>query len=47
MIVNNADIIFKATNVDGIYTADPKKDPNAKRLEEVTYMEVLNKKLNG
>lgn len=40
------DAIFKATNVDGIYTADPKKDPNAKRLEEVTYMEVLNKKLN-
>lgn len=40
------DAILKATNVDGIYTADPRKDPNATMIEEVTYMEVLNKKLN-
>lgn len=42
----NADIIFKATNVDGIYTADPKKDKSATRFDEITYIDVLNKKLN-
>ena len=42
----NVEAVLKATNVDGIYTADPRKEPNAKRLEEVTYMDVLNKKLN-
>jgi len=42
----NADIVLKATNVDGIYTADPKKDPDATMIEEVKYIEVLNKKLN-
>jgi uridylate kinase len=39
------DIIFKATQVDGIYTADPKKDPNAKRLRHVTYQRVLADRL--
>lgn len=42
----NADVVIKATNVDGIYTADPKKDKNATMIEELTYLEVLNKKLN-
>jgi len=42
----NADIIFKATNVDGVYTADPKKDKNATKFDEITYIDVLNKKLN-
>lgn len=42
----NADVVIKATNVDGIYTADPKKDKNAKKIEHLTYMDVLNKKLN-
>lgn len=42
----NADIVLKATNVDGIYTADPKKDSRAKKLDQVSYIEVLNKKLN-
>ena len=42
----NADIIFKATNVDGIYTADPKKDKIATKFDEITYIDVLNKKLN-
>lgn len=42
----NADIVLKATNVDGIYTADPKKNPDAELIEEVTYIDVLNKKLN-
>lgn len=42
----NADIIFKATNVDGVYTADPKKDKTATKFDEITYIDVLNKKLN-
>jgi uridylate kinase len=40
-----ADAIFKATKVDGIYTADPVKDPNAERYEQITYQEVLEKQL--
>jgi uridylate kinase len=39
------EIIFKATKVDGIYTADPNKDPNAKRLAHVTYQQVLADRL--
>lgn len=42
----NADVVLKATKVDGIYTADPRVDENATLIEETTYMEVLNKKLN-
>ena len=42
----NADIIFKATNVDGVYTSDPKKDKNATKFDEITYIDVLNKKLH-
>ncbi len=42
----NADVVIKATNVDGIYTADPKKNKNATMLEDLTYLDVLNKKLN-
>ncbi|NPA14223.1 MAG: UMP kinase [Aquificae bacterium] len=40
-----ADLIIKATKVDGIYTDDPKKNPNAKKIEEISYMEALNKGL--
>jgi uridylate kinase len=39
------DIIFKATKVDGIYTADPAKDPNAQRLPHVTYQRCLADRL--
>jgi uridylate kinase len=39
------DIIFKATKVDGIYTADPEKDPKAVRLPHVTYQRVLADRL--
>ena len=39
------DIIFKATKVDGIYTADPENDPNAVRLPHVTYQRVLAERL--
>jgi len=36
-----ADILLKATSVDGIYTADPKQDPTATKFPEITYMEIL------
>ena len=36
-----ADILLKATSVDGIYTADPKTDPTATKLEKLTYMDIL------
>lgn len=40
-----ADIILKATNVDGIYSSDPKKDKNAILFKHLTYREVLDKEL--
>jgi uridylate kinase len=40
-----AEAIFKATRVDGIYTADPEQDPTAVRLARVGYIEVLNRGL--
>jgi uridylate kinase len=36
-----ADALLKGTSVDGVYTADPKKDPNAKRYERLSYHQVL------
>ena len=39
------DALFKGTSVDGVYTADPKKDPSAKRYETLSYQEVLAKDL--
>lgn len=41
----NCNAILKGTKVDGVYTADPNKDPSAKRFEEITYMDVLTKDL--
>jgi uridylate kinase len=40
-----AQAVLKATNVDGIYTADPKKDPNAKRYERLSHQEAIEKDL--
>ncbi len=40
-----ADVILKGTKVDGVYTADPKKDPTAVKFEELTYIDVLRKGL--
>ncbi len=40
-----ADAALFAKNVDGVYTADPRKDPNAKKLDEVTYSEILKNDL--
>ena len=42
----NADILVKATKVDGVYDKDPKKYDDAKKYQEITYIDVLNKKLN-
>ena len=41
-----ADVILKGTRVDGIYTADPEKDPSATKYETITFDEVFQKKLN-
>ncbi|MBN7797535.1 UMP kinase [Parahaliea mediterranea] len=40
-----ADLVLKATKVDGVYSADPFKDPEAVKYERLTYDEVLDKKL--
>jgi uridylate kinase len=37
--------LFKGTSVDGVYTADPKKDPSAKRFDRLSYTEVLARDL--
>lgn len=42
----NADVILKGTRVDGIYTADPEKDPTATRYEAISFGEVISKNLN-
>ena len=41
----HADVLIKATKVDGVYTADPKKDPGAVMLPEITYQEVITRDL--
>lgn len=41
----DADIIFKATMVDGVYDSDPKKNPKAKKYDTVSFLDVLNKDL--
>ena len=40
-----ADVMLKGTRVDGIYTADPEKDPTATKFEKITYDEIYNKGL--
>jgi uridylate kinase len=40
-----ADVVLKATKVDGVYDADPMKDKNAKMFDDLTYDEVLDRKL--
>jgi len=41
-----ADVVLKGTRVDGIYTADPEKDPTATRFDEISFQEVYDKGLN-
>ena len=40
-----ADVVLKATKVDGIYDADPKKKPDAKRFERISFQEALTRQL--
>lgn len=40
-----ADVMLKGTRVDGVYTADPEKDPTATKFTEITYDEIYNKGL--
>ena len=40
-----ADVLLKATKVDGVYTADPVTDTNAKRIERLSFNEVIDKRL--
>ena len=42
----DADVIFKATNVDGVYDSDPKLNPNAVRYDEISLAEVVEKRLH-
>lgn len=41
----DADVILKGTRVDGIYSADPEKDPDATKFDQITFAEVLQKNL--
>jgi len=41
----NAEVVFKATKVDGVYDSDPKTNPNARRYQSLTYSHVLEKDL--
>ena len=40
-----AEVILKATKVDGVYDSDPKKNPNAKRFNEISYLDALQRQL--
>jgi len=40
-----AEVLLKATKVDGVYTADPVKDPSAQRIEQLSYNDVINRRL--
>ncbi|MEW6401333.1 MAG: UMP kinase, partial [Chloroflexota bacterium] len=41
----DADVVIKATKVDGVYDSDPKTNPNAKKFEKLAYIDVLNRRL--
>ena len=40
-----ADVVIKATKVDGVYDSDPKKNPDAVKFETISYIEALNRRL--
>jgi len=40
-----ADVVIKATKVDGVYDSDPKKNPDAKKFDELQYIDVINRRL--
>jgi uridylate kinase len=41
----DADVLIKATKVDGVYDADPKKNPGARKFDQLSYIDVLNRRL--
>lgn len=41
------EIMFKGSNIEGVFTADPKEDKDARRLQKVSYDEVISKRLNA
>lgn len=41
----DAQVVIKATKVDGVYDSDPKKNPKAKKFDQLSYIEVLNRRL--
>ena len=41
----DAEVILVAKTIDGVYSADPKEDPNAVKFDEITYLDILNKNL--
>jgi len=41
-----ADALLMAKNIDGVYDSDPRKNPSAKKLDKLTYMDVINRGLN-
>ncbi|RJP48473.1 MAG: UMP kinase [Anaerolineaceae bacterium] len=41
----DAEVVIKATKVDGVYDADPKINPHAKKIDKISYIEVLNRRL--
>jgi uridylate kinase len=41
----DANVLIKATKVDGVYDSDPQKNPKAKKFDQLTYIEVLNRRL--
>lgn len=43
----NADVVLMAKNIDGIYSADPKKDANAVKFDEITYKEILENEIRA
>lgn len=42
----NAEVVLKATNVDGVYDADPRQNPNARLLDTLSYQDVISKELS-
>lgn len=46
VLVVNAEVVLKATNVDGVFDDDPKRNPNARLLDTLTYQDVISKELS-
>ena len=42
----NAEVVLKATNVDGVFDDDPRRNPNARLLDSLTYQDVLSRDLS-